>query len=196
MTRRTRRIWFAALAVAALAMAPVVLSFARVDAPALRDKAARTRSADNLQSLALLALAHPRTLGATGKRFVLSLASAVGPDPRNHDVFFSPGDATRSRERAGGAAAFGALTPQRLADPAADLDRFTSYVGSAGPSTPAVSPHGRALFADLSFDDVAIVAFADGRVETLTRKDLGLSDSDPLRVGPTSKSPLLRTLAE
>ena len=53
-----------------------------------------------------------------------------------------------------------------------------------------------ALLADLHFPDVAIVAFADGRVEVMDRKALGLGPNDPIVAGDESKSPILRTLSD
>lgn len=54
---------------------------------------------------------------------------------------------------------------------------------------------GIPLFADVSYPDVAIVAFSSGQVLELGRADLGLGRDDPVEVGPASRSELLRHLS-
>jgi hypothetical protein len=169
--------------------------------PDVRRKTARTRSEDNLRSLALLYVRSGRALPpVTGKRLVLALALQTIDVRRSQDleILFSPGDRERSVEEAGGVTAFAALTPQRIADPSFDLDRFTSYAGPAAPVGSATPTEGRGnpLFADLSDGDVAIIAFTGGGVSTFAKTDLDLGPKDPLVVGPTSKSPLLRSLSD
>jgi hypothetical protein len=41
-----------------------------------------------------------------------------------------------------------------------------------------------------------MIGFRDGRVEFLTRAELGLGPDDAFVVGPESRSPILRQLAE
>ena len=97
-----------------------------------------------------------------------------------------------------GAAAYAALTPEALT-----TQRFanlTTYAGRRNAAkdlaiTPQSPPATTALFADLSFDGGALVAFLDGKVKYLNRKDLGLAPTDPLVAGPASKSPLLQPLS-
>lgn len=51
------------------------------------------------------------------------------------------------------------------------------------------------MLADLSFPDVALVAYASGKVVELDRGALGLEPGDPIVVGPASKSAILRCLS-
>ena len=62
--------------------------------------------------------------------------------------------------------------------------------------TPEEAKEGAPLIADLSFPDVAIIGFTDGSVRVLTRKDLGLESGDPIIVGASSKSELLKKLSD
>ena len=131
-----------------------------------------------------------------GKNFVLWLV-AVGQLEKGNDgtlkMLFSPADTALKYP---GTAAYAALTTEMLA-----RQRFpalTSYAGRRNAAVPitAQSPVATtALFADLSFGDGALVAFLDGRVKYLNRRDLGLAPADPLVAGPASKSPLLQSLS-
>lgn len=83
-----------------------------------------------------------------------------------------------------------------------DVRHLTSYAGRRNAEeayglTQASVDEGAAILADLlSIPGKAIVAFADGGVEILTRKDLGPGPDDPIVVGDASKSPILRALSD
>lgn len=166
--------------------------------------AGQETSREQLKFLHYLARSHKPKAGEpawpalSGKNFVLWLV-AVGQLEKDNEgplkMLFSPADTTLTFP---GTAAYAAVTLESLR--AQRFPRLTSYAGrrNAEPSlalTPQSPPATSALFADLSFPDGALVAFLDGRVRYLTRRDLGLGPSDPLVAGPASKSPLLQTLS-
>jgi hypothetical protein len=166
-------------------------------------------SVDNLRTLVLYFLGAEFGLSKpwppySGKRLILWLVATNRIDrhnPQNLEILFSAADRTRSVEKAGGPEAFARITLPALQDPTVDIAPFTSYAGRANADaahklTRAELEEGAPLFADLSFGDVAIVAFTGGVVKTLTKKELGLAESDPIVVGPTSKSEILRHLSD
>lgn len=168
-------------------------------------RAERTKSADNLRSLVLVLLSGDVGIGRpfpalSGKRFVLwPVAKGLMKPDAALTLLFSPRDGTRSVERAGGPAAFEALTMEALRDEKTDVDRFTSYVGRLNGSrehvlTPTELEAGAAILADLSFPDGAIVAFTNGSVKWLSREDLGIPAGHPIVAGPESESEILRHL--
>ena len=115
------------------------------------------------------------------------------------EIFFSPAD-TNAPPRPS-VEEFRALTRERLASNE-NFRRFTSYAGhrrgvpSAPPSGADGLPRDEPWIADLSFPDGAVIGFAGGRVEFLSREELGLGPDDPIVAGEGSRSPILRTLAE
>lgn len=136
----------------------------------------------------------------TGRAFLLSLVvdGLVDPaDANTLDLLFSPNDPGRHQRPS--AAEYRALTRERLAA-GGDFRRFTSYVGPASSLARREldgGPYGRPMVADLhGHRNGVMVGFRDGRVEFLDRKALGLGPDDPFVVGPESKSPILRQLAE
>lgn len=171
---------------------------------ATRMNAGQETSREQLKFLHYLAKSHrpkagePQWPALDGKNFVLWLV-AVGLLERDNEgplkMLFSPAD--RALPFPGTApyaeVTLAALTQRRF-------PRLTSYAGrrNAAPGlaiTPQSPPATTALFADLSFGDGALVAFLDGKVRYLNRRDLGLSPTDPLVAGAASKSPLLQTLS-
>lgn len=161
-------------------------------------------SREQLKFLHYLAKSHkpaagqPQWPALDGKNFVLWLV-AIGMLEKDNEgplqMLFSPADKTLTFP---GVPAYAAVSLETL-----KTQRFpglTTYAGrrNAQPGlaiTPQSPPASTALFADLSFGDGALVAFLDGKVRYLNRRDLGLSPTDPLVAGPTSKSPLLQTLS-
>ena len=82
-----------------------------------------------------------------------------------------------------------------------DVSKLTSYAGRRNAHrefalTVPDLERGAPLIADLSFPDVAIVGLSNGAVKVMTRADLGLGSEDPIAVGDTSKSPVLRVLSD
>src|SRR5262245_26234021 len=136
-----------------------------------------------------------------GKSFVLwpLVSGKVDFDtPGLVPLFFSPAD-------------MGALQKANLEDyrgltkltlrGGADISRLTSFVGRRAPDDPSEGPGNTLpgstpLIGDLPFPCGAIVGFANGEVKWLTRTELGLAPDDPIIVGPDSRSPILRDLAE
>lgn len=144
------------------------------------------------------AAGQPQHPALDGKRFVLFLV-AVNQLERGNEgplkMLFSPADKKLAFP---GVEAYAGVTVQALARQS--FPNLTSYAGrrNAAPGlaiTPTSPPATTALFADLSFSDGALVAFLDGKVRYMNRRDLGLAPTDPLVAGPTSKSPLLQTLS-
>lgn len=140
----------------------------------------------------------PQWPALDGKNFVLWLV-AVGMLERDNEgplkMLFSPADKTLPFP---GTAPYAAVTLEALRT--RRFPSLTSYAGrrnaQPGLALSAQSPPATtALFADLSFGDGALVAFLDGKVKYLNRRDLGLGPTDPLVAGPASKSPLLQTLS-
>jgi hypothetical protein len=140
----------------------------------------------------------PQWPALDGKNFVLWLV-AVGQLEKDNEgplkMLFSPADPTLNFPGTAGYAAITAdtLTRQRFAG-------LTSYAGRRNAAkdlaiTPQSPPATTALLADLSFGDGALVAFLDGKVKYLNRRDLGLAPTDPVVAGPASRSPLLQTLS-
>lgn len=173
---------------------------------AVRRQARIKKSADNLRSIVLMYIASGAGMEKpwpkfSGKRLALwPVATNLldRNDPRNLEILFSPEDTARSVEKAGGPAGFGAITMASLRDAGVDVARFTSYVGrnsAEHPLTAAELSESAPVLADLSFGDVAIVAFTSASVKTMTKAELGLDPDDPLTVGPTSKSPILRVFS-
>jgi uncharacterized small protein (DUF1192 family) len=161
-------------------------------------------SREQLKYLHYLAKAYKPAAGAPqwpaldGKNFVLWLV-AVGQLEKGNEgtlkMLFSPADRTLKFP---GTKPYAALTSEALATQR--FPNLTSYAGRRNAAkdlaiTPQSSPAGTALFADLSFHDGALVAFLDGKVKYMSRKDLGLAPTDPLVAGPASKSPVLQTLS-
>jgi hypothetical protein len=140
----------------------------------------------------------PQWPALDGKNFVVWLV-AVGQLEQGNEgplkMLFSPADKALKFP---GAAAYAAITPEALARER--FPKLTTYAGRRNGAqglaiTPQSPPATTALLADLSFEGGALVAFLDGKVKYLTRKDLGLAPTDPLVAGPASKSPLLQTLS-
>jgi hypothetical protein len=136
-----------------------------------------------------------------GKAFVLwpLVSGKVDYDtPGLVPLFFSPAD-TGALQKAN-LDDYRGLTKLTLRG-SADVSRLTSFVGRRAPADPSDGP-GKALpgstplIGDIHFPDGAIVGFANGEVKWLTRAELGLAPDDPITVGPDSKSPILRDLAE
>lgn len=196
---RRRRWWPIPLALVGLALvAALVLS--RFHDDVVRGRRALTR--DNLGNLvkAMLARSTDRMQGYppyTGRAFILSLVADGYPmDGSSYDVFFSPYDPARLQRPSD--AEYRALTRARLAA-GGDFRRFTSYVGPASSLArrEGETGRGRPMVADLhSHSHGVMVGFWHGAVEFFDRKALGLGPDDPFVVGPESKSPILRQLAE
>jgi hypothetical protein len=136
-----------------------------------------------------------------GRAFVLwpIVTRMIDPDAPGHvEVFFSPADRGALERARARIDEFRALTEERLRS-GADFRHMTSYVGhrlDAGERTQDRPGEAQPWIADLHFPGGAIVGFADGVVKWFTREELGLAPGDPIIAGPTSKSPLLRQLAE
>ncbi len=189
-----------------------VVDFARALEKAvgtIRENAAIVWSKDNIRTLLTLMIAR-RTMKVragwprySGKRFVLSVLATGDVDrsnPKNLEIFFSPGDKQRSVKKAGGPDAYKGITKQALREGKLPVAHLTSYAGRRNLErehvvTPAEEKAGTAVIADLSFPDIAIVGFTNGAVRTMTRKQLGLGPEDPIVVGDKSKSELLRSLS-
>lgn len=140
----------------------------------------------------------PQWPALDGKNFVVWLV-AIGQLEKGNEgplkMLFSPADKTAKFP---GATAYAELTPEALTK--ARFGNLTTYAGRRNAAkdlaiTASSPPATTALLADLSFPDGALVAFLDGKVKYLNRRDLGLAPTDPLVAGPTSKSPLLQTLS-
>jgi hypothetical protein len=165
---------------------------------------ARIRTQDSLRALVTMMLAR-RTVpkdGAwpslDGRSFVLwSVAEGdVDPrDPQSLEVLF----AGRPVPRGIGPRDYAGVTPASL-----QTQRFPKLTNLAGRRnadpdariTPEEELRGTPMLAYLGYPDVAVVAFSDGAVRTLDRKALGLPPQEPIRAGPSSRSPLLRLLSE
>jgi hypothetical protein len=189
-----------AVAVVLVVAAPAIVARYFRASPRFREEVNVARSKGNMQMLLTLFLADGRPSPVGGKRLALWLLLRSPTDrtnPKNLEVLFSPGDRELSAEKVS-AGAYAALTEESLLDPATDVRRLTSYAGRRS-GTPAPTEAGRKpIFADLSFRDRGhvLVAWSDLRVEKLTREDLGLGPDDPIVVGESSKSPVLRMLAD
>jgi hypothetical protein len=140
----------------------------------------------------------PQWPALDGKNFVVWLV-AVGQLEKGNEgplkMLFSPAD---KAQKFPGVSAYAPVTPEALATQR--YANLTTYAGRRNAAkdlaiTRESPPATTALLADLSFPDGALVAFLDGRVKYLNRKELGLAPTDPLVAGPTSKSPLLQTLS-
>lgn len=185
------------------------LAAARGDAPAPLPtstglNAGQETSREQLKFLHYLAKSHrpkagePQWPALSGKNFVLWLVAAGLLEKDNEGplkMLFSPADRQLAFP---GTAAYAGVTLDSLRSQR--FPRLTSYAGrrngDAGFAlTPQSPPATTALFADLSFGDGALVAFLDGRVRYLNRRDLGLGPTDPLVAGPTSKRSLLQSLS-
>ena len=167
----------------------------------------RQRSEENIKVLLRglqsqrYGLSRPWPSRVDGKRLLLWLIPehVIHTSDSDLAVYFSPGDATRSVAEAGGTARFGSLSFEDLRKEETDVDPLTSY---QGPSTRALRESGPGsaadipLMADLTFRDGAIVGFASGQVRWMSRADLGLGPTDPIKPGEGSASPTLRWLAE
>ena len=196
-----RSLWAGAAALATVLVVGMAAFQFFVVGPRVRATALHTKSKDNLAALTrmmqVVGLPPPSSL--EGKRRILWLVASGRVDPRNPrvlDVLFSPGDGSRSVEKAG--AAFASLTEASLLDGSVDPRPLTSYVGRRSGAPAGPGPGGVPLLADLSFadDGLVLVAFSGGRTETLDRAALGLAPGDPIVVGPASKSPLLAQLSD
>jgi hypothetical protein len=140
----------------------------------------------------------PQWPALDGKNFVVWLV-AVGQLEKGNEgplkMLFSPAD---KNVKFPGAAAYAELTPEALTTQR--FAKLTTYAGRRNSEKELAinawsPPATTALLADLSFPDGALVAFLDGKVKYLNRKELGLAPTDPLVAGPASKSPLLQTLS-
>jgi hypothetical protein len=144
------------------------------------------------------AAGQPQHPALDGKRFVLWLVAVNQLEKANEGalkMLFSPAD---NENTFPGVTAYAAVTAEALTRQA--FPGLTSYAGrrNADPAlaiTATSAPAATALFADLSYADGALVAFLDGKVRYLNRRDLGLGPTDPIVAGPASKSPLLQTLS-
>ncbi len=159
-----------------------------------------TMSTNNIRQIAVILAGQAPRRGwpkLTGKAFVLSVVASGVVDadhPANVQIFFSPADEERGADRVD-PGRWQELTMEALLA-GEDFDDLTSYAGPAQVSTAAVTGKGPVpILADLSFEDVVIVAFTDGSVRPMTRKDLGLARGDPIVIGPESKSEVLRALS-
>jgi hypothetical protein len=177
--------------------------------PVSRRKQELTKSADNVSALLKYYIADGAGIVRpwpmfNGKAFVLWLVATDQldrRDPRQLVILFSPHDAERSLEKAGGVAAYAGLNLDSLRSGGIDVSKLTSYVGRRNREkehllSASELERGAAVIADLSFGDVAIVGFVNGQVKTMTKADLGLGPDDPLVAGDASKSPILRDLGE
>jgi hypothetical protein len=172
------------------------------------DRGPLERSAENLRALMQLYIESGAGMERpwpqfSGKALLMWLVATNKLDrakPESLALLFSPGDATRSIEKAGGVKAYDAITLASLRDAGRDFGPFTSYaaraVSDASPLAADGLGRGAPVLADVSFPDAAVVAFTSGAVRILTKKELGLEPLDPLVVGLASKSPILRTLSD
>jgi hypothetical protein len=178
------------------------LGYAFVRHYVLRSAEARNRtvSTNNIRILIQLVSQDPgrrfpREYG--GRNFVLSVVAngdVHWEPPGNRDVFFSPWVPEADRPAPD---EYEAITHESLRT--RRFPRFTSYAGRriADPDDGSDGDEGLVpLIADLSFREGAIVGFADGTVKWMDREALGLGPDDPLVVGETSKSPILRRLSD
>lgn len=167
------------------------------------------RSMDNLMSITRLHLMEGPGVASwpsvSGKAFVL-WHLAVGRIDRRApgilEVFFSPGDALRRADRIN-PERWDEVTRNALLEGRLDLSSLTSYAGRRNGEkehrlTSDDLSAGAPVLADLSFQDegFVLVAFSNGRVQRMTRADLGLGPDDPIVVGDASRSPILRHLSD
>lgn len=177
----------------------------KVVCPDGRGEAGRAVAVQNVKNLLDwhrdLVTANRRYPPVGGKAFVLwpLVSGKVDFDtPGLVPLFFSPAD-TGALERAR-LDEYRDLTKLNLRG-SKDVSRLTSFVGRRAPADPSDGPGlaltgSTPLLGDLNFPDGAIVGFANGEVKWLTREELGLGPEDPIVAGPTSKSHILRQLAE
>lgn len=139
-----------------------------------------------------------------GKRFVLWLAAANlldTRDARQLSVLFSPGDATRSLEKAGGPKAFQSLTKDTLRDPKLDVGPLTSYAGRRNDDkshllTASDLSRNAPVLADLSFPDGVIFGYSGGEAKWVSREELGIPVGVPIVVGDESPNEVLRNFSD
>ena len=172
-----------------------------------RSATAKGRSMENLRTIAALIMTRARAKGwkafpYSGKNFVLASVAHGDLDPRIEEelgVLFSPGQDAYAPDKIA-LSAYGYVTRGALRG-GVDFHRLTSYAGRRNAEreyrlTASDLVTGTPIVADLSFPDVALVAFTNGEVRQMGRAALGLGPEDPIVVGDDSKSRYLQPLSD
>ncbi len=168
------------------------------------EAARKAKSKDNIRSLVVLMLVRVTEKGWKyypygGKCFVLGAVASGDLDRSNANnlaILFSPNVAKSERAPV---EAYKDVTRDAL-KAGHDCSKLTSYAGRRNNERAHIvsareESQGTILIADLSFKDVVIAGFSNGRVAELTRDQLGLGPDDPITVGDESKSPMLKKLS-
>jgi hypothetical protein len=207
-SRRRMLLAFGVLLPSLLAMLAVAAAAGvRAVVPVIMQKAAITKSTDNLRSLTMFML-HRSAMGRPypaleGKNFTLHVIAAGELDwrmPGAVAMLFSPAD-PRSRDSLD-VKRYGELTKESLKS--GRFDDLTSYAGRRNVTFPLrPGPEPEPLFADVCIPGVVLIAFNNGAVERFTYAQLGLpEDLDPNETEflgeqtPAGASDLLRRLSK
>ena len=183
---------------------PLLMEFVASIAKKTQEKARKVKTKDNIRLLVTLMLVKVTERGWKyfpygGKCFVLGPVASGDLDKTQADhlaVLYSP---TVPKSKYAPLEAYKDVTRDAL-KAGRDCSKLTSYAGrrnneAAYRITAAEESAGTIIIADLSFEDVVIAGWSNGRVGELSREQLGLGPDDHITVGDESKSPMLKKLS-